>query len=128
MLDFSRIESGRQRYDTAPTALEPLVREALDAFAHPLEQQGFKVEVDVPADLPEVEADAGAVVQALGNLVDNAIKYSAGDRSLTVRARVEGGGVAVTVADRGIGIPAAEHARIFEKSRASSLESDPWKE
>jgi signal transduction histidine kinase len=115
VLDFSRIESGRQRYDTAPTALEPLVREALDAFAHPLEQQGFKVEVDVPADLPEVEADAGAVVQALGNLVDNAIKYSAGDRSLTVRARVEGGGVAVTVADRGIGIPAAEHARIFEK-------------
>ena len=115
VLDFSRIEGGRRRYDIAPAAVEPLVREALDAFAHPLEQQGFKVEVDLAPDLPAVDADAEAVVQALGNLIDNAIKYSGAERNLTVGARVEGGRLGVTVADRGIGIPAAEHDRIFEK-------------
>jgi signal transduction histidine kinase len=115
VLDFSRIEGGRRRYERVPTAVEPLVRETLEAFAYPLEQQGFKVEVSVAPDLPDVALDADAVGQALANLVDNAIKYSADDRVLTVEARVEGGTLLLSVADRGLGIPAAEHARIFEK-------------
>lgn len=115
VLDFSRIESGRRRYDVAPTAVEPLVREALDAFAYPLEQQGFKVDVHVAPELPDVPLDADAVSQALANLIDNAIKYSAGERALTVEARREGERLALSVADRGIGIAAAEHGRIFEK-------------
>ena len=115
VLDFSRIESGRRRYELAPTAVEPLVREALEVFAYPLEQQGFKVEVQVAPDLPEVPMDADAVGQALANLIDNAIKYSAGERVLSVDARRQGDRLALAVADRGIGIPAAEHARIFEK-------------
>jgi signal transduction histidine kinase len=102
VLDFSRIEGGRRRYEPVPTAVEPLVRDTLEAFAYPLEQQGFKVDVTVAADLPEVPMDADAVGQALANLVDNAIKY-AGDR------------LALSVTDRGIGIPPAEHGRIFEK-------------
>jgi signal transduction histidine kinase len=115
VLDFSRIEGGRRRYDMVPTAVEPLVREALDAFAYPLAQQGFKVEVTVAPDLPEVAMDPDAVGQALANLVDNAIKYSADDRALAVDARAEGGELVVSVADRGIGIPSAEHVRIFDK-------------
>src|SRR3990172_5640747 len=79
VLDFSRIEGGARTYDIAPTAVESLVRETLDAFAYPLAQRGFKVEVDVAPDLPEVALDADAVGQALANLVDNAIKY-AGER------------------------------------------------
>src|SRR5262249_55311016 len=58
VLDFSRIEGGRQTYDMAPTAVEPLVRGTLEAFAYPLAQQGFKVEVTVAPDLPEVTMDA----------------------------------------------------------------------
>ncbi len=115
VLDFSRIEGGRRRYDIVPTAVEPLVRETLEAFSWPLAQQGFKVDVTVAPDLPEVPMDADAVGQALANLVDNAIKYSADDRALTVEARVEGGELVLAVADRGIGIPRAEHARIFDK-------------
>jgi signal transduction histidine kinase len=115
VLDFSRIEGGRRRYDPVPTPVEPLVRETLEAFAYPLEQQGFKVEMHVVADLPEVELDAEAVGQALSNLIDNAIKYSTHDRGLTVQAQIEAGELVLSVADRGIGIPAAEHERIFEK-------------
>jgi signal transduction histidine kinase len=115
VLDFSRIEGGRQRYELSPTAVEPLVRETLEAFAYPLEQQGFKVEVTVAAALPDVPMDADAVGQALANLVDNAIKYSGDERVVAIEARREGDQLALSVTDRGVGIPPHEHARIFEK-------------
>jgi signal transduction histidine kinase len=115
VLDFSRIEGGRRVYDRAPTAVEPLVREALEPFAYPLRQGGFKVEVDVAPDLPDVMVDAAAVGQALSNLIDNAIKYSGERKVLRVTAARAGEHVLVTVADEGIGISPAEHARIFEK-------------
>jgi two-component system phosphate regulon sensor histidine kinase PhoR len=91
------------------------VRQTLEALGRPLAQQGFKVDVTIAPDLPEVPMDADAVGQALANLVDNAIKYSADERLLVVDARVEAGELVLSVADRGVGIPAAEHARIFDK-------------
>jgi signal transduction histidine kinase len=115
VLDFSRIESGRQRYELEPHPIEPVVHEVLDAFRYPLAQQGFKLDVDVDPELPEVSMDAAAVKQALANLVDNAMKYSADRRHLTVRARASGGFVHLEVADQGIGIPPGEVERIFEK-------------
>lgn len=115
VLDFSRIESGRRRYDIVPTAVEPMVRATLEAFTYPLEQQGFKLEVTVAPDLPPVPMDTDAVGQALANLVDNAIKYSADDRALAIDARVIDGRLALAVTDRGLGVPKAEQARIFEK-------------
>jgi signal transduction histidine kinase len=115
VLDFSRIEGGRRTYERVPTAVEPLVRDVLEAFAYPLAQQGFKVDVDVAADLPEVALDRDAVGQALANLVDNAVKYSAERKVLEVRARVVDGQLAIAVRDEGIGIPAPEHGRIFDK-------------
>lgn len=115
VLDFSRIEGGRQKYDMAPTAAEPLIRETLEAFSYPLAQHGFKVEVAVAADLPEVPLDAEAVRQALANLVDNAIKYSGERKSLRVEATIQAGHLALAVTDEGIGIPPEEQERIFEK-------------
>ncbi len=115
VLDFSRIEGGRRRYERVPTALEPLVRETVEAFDWPLRQGGFKVDVRVPPDLPPVPADADAVAQALANLVDNAIKYAGERRVIEIDARVAGDRVALTVADQGLGIPREEQARIFEK-------------
>jgi signal transduction histidine kinase len=115
VLDFSRIEGGRRRYERLPTAVEPLVRDVIEAFAYPLTRQGFKVEVHVAPDLPEVPLDAEAIVQALANLVDNAIKYSAERKTLRVEAALADGELALSVADEGIGIAKDEHRRIFEK-------------
>jgi signal transduction histidine kinase len=115
VLDFSRIESGRRTYVPVPTAVEPLVRETVEGFSVPLAQQGFKVEVQVAPDLPEVPLDADAVAQALANLVDNAIKYSAERKSLGVEARAAEGHLVLEVADEGIGIPREEQSRIFDK-------------
>lgn len=115
VLDFSRIDGGRRTYAMAPTAIEPLVRETLEAFDYPLAQEGFVVEVAVAPDLPEVSLDADAVGQALANLVDNAIKYSGKRKALRVEAVVRDGQLALSVADEGIGIPPEEQGRIFEK-------------
>src|SRR6266540_3759414 len=115
VLDFSRIEGGRRRYDIAPHPVEPVVHDVMEAFRYPLAQRGFKVDVVVAPDLPEPLMDPEAVKQALANLVDNAIKYSGERRRLAVAARAEGDRVAIEVADEGIGIPAGEAERIFEK-------------
>ena len=115
VLDFSRIESGRQRYDIAPGPVEPVVQEVLESFRHPLAQQGFAVDVSLAPDLPDVPLDAEALKQALANLLDNAMKYSGDRRKIRVAARREGTGVAIEVADEGIGIPPSERERIFEK-------------
>jgi signal transduction histidine kinase len=115
VLDFSRIEGGRQRYDIAPTPVEPLVHEVLEAFRHPLAQHGFKVDVEIEPGLPDVPLDAAAIKQALANLVDNALKYSGERRRLRIGAQRFRDEVTLEVADEGIGIPAAETQRIFQK-------------
>jgi len=115
VLDFSRIESGRQRYEMTPGPVEPLIQEVLESFRHPLQQEGFTVEVSIAPDLPDVVMDDDAVKQALANLLDNAMKYSAERRHITVTARREDDGVAVEVTDEGIGVPVGERERIFEK-------------
>jgi signal transduction histidine kinase len=115
VLDFSRIEGGRRTYDLVPLAVEPLVRETLEAFEYVLGQGGFRVEVTLPPDLPEVPMDGDAVGQALANLVDNAIKYSVERKALRVEAAVRDGHLGLVVADEGIGIPREEQGRIFDK-------------
>jgi signal transduction histidine kinase len=115
VLDFSRIEGGRRTYERRPAAVEPLVRESLEPFAYPLAQGGFKVDVAIAPDLPDVLMDAAAVGQALANLIDNAIKYSGDRKALRVSATLADGMLALSISDEGIGIAPAEHARIFEK-------------
>src|SRR5262245_51142969 len=115
VLDFARIEGGRRTYTIVPTAVEPVIRDAIEAFGHALASEGFKVVLRVPSDLPEIPMDGEAVGQALANLVDNAIKYSGELKSLTVEARLVGGELALSVTDAGVGIPRDEQGRSFEK-------------
>ena len=62
--------------------------------------------VNIPDDLPTVAADHGSIGEVIGNLIDNAIKYSFEGGSVTVSAEKKGDFVEVSVADNGIGMPA----------------------
>ena len=62
-----------------------------------------------------VVGDRRQLISALGNLVENAVKYSEPGGQVQIRVRVEGNFAELMVADQGIGIPAADHARIFER-------------
>jgi len=115
ILDFSRIEAGRKEYRFAPTSVGRIVNEVLEAYRFPIEQQGFELLVDIEPGLPDVEADSEALGQALLNLVNNAIKYSRETKSISLSVRRAGEAVAISVSDRGIGVPKAEQRKIFEK-------------
>ena len=115
ILDFSRIEAGRKEYRFGPGDAGVVVREVVDAYRFPIEQQGFALDLDVADDLPEMAIDPEALSQAVLNLLYNAIKYSPDEKSIAVAVRREGDEVRVSVTDRGIGVPRAEQKKIFEK-------------
>jgi signal transduction histidine kinase len=116
ILDFSSIESGRKSYRFERTDLEQVVGETLRTFGIRLRQSGFRISFTGPDQpLPPVWIDPGALAQSLSNLLDNAVKYSDADHEIEVGLRREGSWVAVTVRDRGIGIPKDEQGKIFER-------------
>ncbi len=116
ILDFSRIESGRKSYRLTPTDLEMVVGETLAAFRLRPGVEEFKVEFAGPEEpLPELQADGEALSRAIGNLLDNALKYSGDGRYIGLTLRREDGEVLVAVTDRGIGIPGEEQEHIFDR-------------
>ncbi|GAA4238881.1 hypothetical protein GCM10022254_56680 [Actinomadura meridiana] len=74
-----------------------------------------RVELEVAPDLPSCQGDAMATDIVLGQLLENAFKYSPDGGTVSVRAVREGSGIVVTVTDEGIGIPDGDHERIFER-------------
>jgi len=121
ILDFARLEAGKRAFQFAPVNLLDVVRDTVESFRPRLEDQGFRLQVELPADLPAVRGDAAALSQCVLNLLDNAMKYSRTRREVNVSAAVrtdEVGSpqaVAVSIADRGIGISPRDQKSIFEK-------------
>jgi signal transduction histidine kinase len=116
LLDFSRIESGRKVYQFEPTDVEELVTGCLAAFAIRLRDKGIELDFRPPeTDLPELLVDANAIDHAIANLLDNAVKYSKNDNVITVLLEHRANEVVISVSDRGVGIPADELDRIFDR-------------
>jgi signal transduction histidine kinase len=116
ILDFSRIESGRKVYTFETADLEDILAGTLSTFTVRLRDKGFNVEYRGPEEpLPEVEVDANAIDRAVANLLDNAVKYSDGDRTVIVELGRDNDHAAISVTDHGIGIPREERERIFER-------------
>ena len=112
-LELAGIQSGRRVYRREPVAVEALVDGALAASRWLLDQKQVEVERAVEPDLPELAGDAGALEQALRNLIENAVKYG-GESWLAVRARRSASGVELEVADRGPGVAKEDLAHLFE--------------
>ena len=115
ILDFSRIESGKKEYSFRETDVADLVRSTLESYRYEIEQNGFQFEQKIDKDLPQVWLDREAIARSLLNLVNNAVKYSATEKYLGVNLYRNNGGVNLEVVDHGIGIPAKEQPKIFEK-------------
>jgi two-component system phosphate regulon sensor histidine kinase PhoR len=115
LLDLSRIESG-----SAPLLLDDvdMIRvartnaERLRLFA---ERQGLLIVLDLPERVPPVRGDEDRLGQVVINLLHNAVKFSPSGGEVTVGVREGEGEVLTWVRDRGIGVPAADQARIFER-------------
>src|SRR5205823_4572536 len=115
ILDFSRIEAGRKEYEFRETDIADLVRNTLDSYRYQIEQQGFAFQETIDADLPVVRVDREAIARAVVNLVNNALKYSDGEKFLGVKLYRDNGAVKLEVEDHGIGIARRDQSKIFEK-------------
>jgi len=115
ILDFSRIESGKKEYSFRETNVADLVRTTLESYRFEIEQNGFQFDQKIDSDVPPLWVDREAIARSLLNLVNNAVKYSSNEKYLGVRLYRHNSGVNLEVVDHGIGIPAKEHLKIFEK-------------
>lgn len=115
MLDISRIESGRIHLKIVPLSMLDAVEGAVDSFRAVLEQSGRNIVVQVAEGLPRVAGDRDRVGQVLINFISNALKYSPGGGTVTIRARHTGDVVAVSVSDQGIGISREDQKNLFTK-------------
>jgi PAS domain S-box-containing protein len=114
LLDISRIESGRVRFEPAPVRLGEIVAGVVEAMAARAQQKGLTLSYEVDAGLPEVMGDHDRLYQVLTNLVGNAINYTM-EGSVTVEALNVGTAVQVNVRDSGIGIRKEDVGRIFDR-------------
>jgi len=115
LLDLSKMEAGKIRLHATKFAVVDLFT-ALRGMSRPLQMRP-EVELafdDPPDTLPLLHTDEGKISQVLRNLISNALKFTERGE-VRVSARVEGGRVAFTVRDTGVGIDSADHARIFEE-------------
>jgi signal transduction histidine kinase len=115
LLTISRVQDIERFYTFESIDPGTLLEDALQSFQSHLKEQGFEVNVDIPAPLPSVYADRTAIVQVLENILDNAIRYSNGTRHLTISASASDTQVSLRVADKGRGIPPDEIPHVFEK-------------
>jgi len=116
ILDFSRIESGRKVYIFEEADLEEILAGTLATFTVRLRDKGFDVSYQGPDEpLPEIEVDPNAIDRAVANLLDNAVKYSDGDRAIRVKLDRTDDQAVISVTDHGIGIPRDEQEKIFDR-------------
>jgi signal transduction histidine kinase len=113
VLDTSRIEAGTFSYRFEEVDLGSVVDEAVEAAA--LAQQDVPVVASVRGALPVVRGDRARLRQVLGNLIENAVKYSPEGGEVRVSAAAANGAVRIAVRDVGPGIPRDQQGRIFEK-------------
>jgi PAS domain S-box-containing protein len=114
MLDLAKIEAGKLEWDMRPLSVVELIERAAATSAYLFDQKKLKLTKDYEADLPEVVGDWDSLIRVMLNLLSNAVKFT-DQGSVTCRARERNGEIVVRVIDTGIGIAAADHAKIFEQ-------------
>jgi signal transduction histidine kinase len=121
LLTLSRIESKTQRFQFAAYRLQPLLEDCAGAMLPIADKRNILIDLKPVDEEAEVFCDSEAVHQILSNLLDNAIKYTPEDGTVTVSAaRVPATGARgamyeISVADTGLGIPEEELPRLFER-------------
>jgi two-component system phosphate regulon sensor histidine kinase PhoR len=115
LLELSRIESGQAPLRLQPAAVAGLVKTAADRLNAQAGRAGLSLAVEIEPGLPQVLADSDRIGGVLINLIHNAIKFTPRGGRIDVRAHDSTEGVVVAVADTGIGIPAEDVPRIFER-------------
>jgi two-component system phosphate regulon sensor histidine kinase PhoR len=115
LLELSRIESGRFSLNFRPVAPRTLLDSASRRMRLQAERAGLVLQVECAEDLPNVQMDVQRMEQVFVNLIHNAVKFTRPGGQILLFAEAGPGEVRFAVRDTGIGVPADEGARIFER-------------
>ena len=114
LLDISRISLGKVELRRASVAVKDIIADALEVSRPLIDAANHTLHIDIPDEALLLDADATRLSQVVGNLLNNAAKYTPPGGRISVSARQEGASVVIVVADNGIGIPRDMLAPIFE--------------
>ncbi|HSJ58682.1 MAG TPA: ATP-binding protein, partial [Anaerolineae bacterium] len=130
LLDISRLEDGQQPVRPEALDVRVLLEETVAGFGPLFASAQLDVETAVEPDLPTLHADRHLVERVLGNLLNNAIKFTPDGGAIHVWARPDldqgAGGILIGVTDSGPGIPAEEQARLFQKFHRVDTVQGRW--
>ena len=115
LLDLSKMEAGMMTYTFEQASLPPLIDKAIMEIGPLVEAKKITVEAKMNEALPLIKMDSERILQALRNLVGNAVKFTPDGGWVGVSARPVNRGVQVSVTDTGPGIPAENLTTIFDK-------------
>src|SRR6185436_17751823 len=114
-IDLARLESGRVQFRKTRFSVADLIYECSDVMMSKAQETNVQIRVDVPNEMPLMEADRDKVKQVLLNLTSNAIKYNRPNGSVIITANFSEPEESITIQDTGLGIPEDSIPHLFEK-------------
>ena len=115
LLSLARIESGQKTFDIGSVSVANVVQTCLASYQGVADSKEIRLEAVGEQENLAVRADEEGLRQILGNLIDNAVKYTPDGGSVTVRWHANDSNVEIEVSDTGIGIAEKNLSRIFER-------------
>lgn len=115
LLDLSKMEAGMMTYTFEPSSLASLIDKAISEIGPLSEAKRINLEAMIDGELPIIKVDSERILQALRNLIGNAVKFTPDGGRVTVSARHKDGRTEVSVRDTGPGIPEENLPTIFDK-------------
>ncbi|HEY1372263.1 MAG TPA: HAMP domain-containing sensor histidine kinase [Candidatus Binatia bacterium] len=123
LLDLSKMEAGMMTYHLQPASLASVIDRTVTELGPLAEAKRIKIEARIREPIPLVKMDPDRILQALRNLVGNAVKFTPDGGRVTLQAAQKNGSVEVAVSDTGPGIAADDLPMIFDKYRQGSSKS-----
>ena len=114
MMDVAEAESGAMKLNRERTDMAQLLAQVIEVYRFVADEKHISIQTDLAPDC-FAEVDIPRIRQAFANLLDNAVKYTNDGGSIDIHSRRDAGGIIVTIRDSGIGIPADELPKIWDR-------------
>ena len=115
LLDIARMEAGSMEYEMAPHKLVPVVESVIEEFNVQAREKGIRMRLECDLHSISAECDRERIVQVLGNLFENGLKFSPSNSEIVTSLSTTSEGVLISVSDSGPGVPDEQKDKIFLK-------------
>jgi two-component system phosphate regulon sensor histidine kinase PhoR len=113
-LEFSRLQAGKSNLNLSATSLDKELHELYELYQPRVAERGLQLELHAEEPLPIIEADSQRLRRVFSNLLDNAVKFSKAEGTITISTTETDGEVVVKIKDEGVGIDPADIPHIFD--------------